>query len=81
MTKEKIHKGTFITATKFTEPAIKYASSVETKVVLLDGQRLAELMIENGVGVSTAATYEIKKLDMDFLLIINEQFSKLGKNT
>ena len=65
---KRAHKGIFITATKFTEQAIKYASSIETKVVLLDGQRLAELMIENGVGVSTVATYEVKKLDMDFFV-------------
>jgi restriction system protein len=35
-------------------------------VVLIDGERLAELMIEYNLGVSTAVTYELKKVDTDF---------------
>lgn len=43
-----------------------YASRVENRVVLIDGQRLASLMIDFGVGVSVEATHVIKKVDNDF---------------
>ena len=36
------------------------------KIVLIDGERLAELMIEHDLGVSVAATYQLKRIDSDF---------------
>ena len=57
-------KGVFITTAKFSEPAKQCAK--ENHIVLLDGERLATLMIEYGVGVSTIQTYEIKRIDTDF---------------
>ena len=54
----------FITTVKFSQDAKDYAK--ENNVVLVDGEKLADLMIEYGVGVSTVQTYEIKKLDSDF---------------
>ena len=57
-------KGLFVTSAKFSSGAQKYAK--ESHIVLVDGDRLADLMIEYGVGVSTLQTYEIKKLDSDF---------------
>jgi restriction system protein len=62
----RARKGVFITTSGFTSEAIDYAKGVETRVVLIDGQRLSELMIDFGVGVSIVATYEIKKIDEDF---------------
>jgi restriction system protein len=59
-------KGIFITASKFSEQARIYASSVETRVVLIDGSRLADLMIEYNVGVSTISSYEVKRIDTDY---------------
>jgi restriction system protein len=60
-------KGVFITTSYFTEAAkIAADKSLNYKIVLIDGERLAELMIEHNLGVSTAVTYELKKVDTDF---------------
>jgi restriction system protein len=45
---------------------VEYVSKIEQKVVLIDGQRLAQLMIDFGVGVSSNRTYEIKQIDSDY---------------
>ncbi|MCL2569383.1 MAG: restriction endonuclease [Oscillospiraceae bacterium] len=60
----KTGKGLFITTAKFSSEAVQCAK--ENHLVLVDGDKLAELMIEYGVGVSTLQTYEMKKLDTDF---------------
>ena len=60
----KDSKGVFITTSKYSEPAKQCAK--ENHIVLIDGERLAALMIEYGVGVSTVQTYEIKRIDSDF---------------
>ena len=60
-------KGLFITTAQFTKEAVEYASKQHTtKIILIDGIALAELMIEYNVGVSVEATYSIKKIDSDF---------------
>ena len=59
-------KGVFITTSSFTREADEYASKVETKLILINGERLANLMIDFNVGVTTATTYELKKVDSDF---------------
>jgi restriction system protein len=59
-------KGIFITTTRFTEDAKNYASNIDIKVVLINGKRLANLMIDHNVGVSERTTYEIKSLDSDY---------------
>jgi len=59
-------KGVFITTADFTSDARNYASSISTKVVLINGTRLANLMIDYGIGVSTRIKYEIKNLDSDY---------------
>ena len=60
-------KGLFITTAQFSEHAKAYAQQQHaTKLVLVDGQTLAGLMIDNNVGVSVRATYELKALDRDF---------------
>lgn len=61
------HKGVFITTSKFNSNAIECARSAQHhKVVLIDGARLAELMIEHNVGVSTVRTIAIKRVDSDY---------------
>ena len=61
------HKGIFITTSRFTREAIEYAENSQLyKIVLIDGDRLAELMIENNLGVSTTNVYEVKKIDSDY---------------
>jgi restriction system protein len=62
----KSKKGIFITTSSFTKDAEKFASSVSSKVVLIDGETLAQYMIDFNIGVSRVATYEIKKVDVDY---------------
>lgn len=60
-------KGLFITTAQFTKEAIAYADKQHTtKVILVDGVMLSQLMIEYNLGVSAEMIYEIKKLDTDF---------------
>jgi restriction system protein len=61
---QRANKGVFITTSGYTSQAIEFAKSVE-RVVLVDGPRLAELMIEHEVGVS-ARTVKIPKIDSDY---------------
>lgn len=63
---QRATKGVFITTSWYTQEAKDYASSSQYKVVLIDGARLAELMIEHDLGVSVAATYQLKRIDSDF---------------
>jgi restriction system protein len=59
-------KGVFITTSSFKSTAIDYAESISQKVILIDGSRLADLMIEHNIGVSTIRTIELKRLDSDY---------------
>ena len=59
-------KGIFITTSSFTKDALGYAPKNETKIVLIDGVQLAQLMIDHNLGVSLQRTYEIKRLDGDY---------------
>lgn len=60
-------KGIFITTSTFSNAAIDFASKIDSpKIVLIDGRRLAELMIEYNVGVSNVVSYEVKKIDSDY---------------
>jgi restriction system protein len=63
---QRARKGIFITTSGYTAEAIDYASRIDTKVVLIDGQRLAALMIDFDVGVSASATYVVKRIDSDY---------------
>lgn len=63
---KRARKGIFLTTSTFTKDARDYADSVETKVILIDGQQVAELMFDYGVGVSTEDTYVVKRIDSDF---------------
>ena len=60
----KIGKGLFVTTAKFSQKAREYAAAQH--IILIDGKRLAELMIEFDVGVSTQKVYKIKRVDTDF---------------
>jgi restriction system protein len=59
-------KGIFITTSSFTKDAIEYVPRNETKIVLIDGVQLAQLMIDYNLGVSLQQSYEIKRLDNDY---------------
>lgn len=59
-------KGVFITSGEFSSTATDYADTISQKVILIEGNRLAELMIEHGVGVSVERTYILKRIDSDY---------------
>ena len=59
-------KGIFITSSDFNANALTYVRNISKQVVLVDGQKLADLMIEFNVGVSPSKTIVIKKLDTDY---------------
>ncbi len=63
---QKATKGIFITTSRFTEDARNYVSQIGSKIVLIDGDQLSELMIEHDVGVSTISMYPVKKIDSDY---------------
>ena len=65
---QRAKKGVFITTSRFSKEALDYVGQIDPKVVLLDGADLVQLMIDHGVGVSSAATYEVKKVDTDFFI-------------
>ena len=65
---QRAHKGVFITTSDFTKEAQEYVKNISNKVVLINGFALARLMIENNVGVSVAATYQVKKIDSDYFI-------------
>lgn len=60
-------KGIFITSSTFTKEAVAFVGrNLNYKIVLIDGMKLAELMIEYELGVSRQYTYEVKRLDSDY---------------
>lgn len=60
------NKGIFITTSSFSPTAIEFAKSISQRVILIDGARLAELMIQHNVAVSRAYAYEVKRIDSDY---------------
>jgi restriction system protein len=63
---KRARKGIFITTSNFSREAQEYASNIDTKIILIDGEQLAQLMINHNIGVSPSATYETKKIDLDY---------------
>lgn len=60
-------KGIFITTSQFSKEAVEYAEkNLNYKLVLVDGNRLAELMIEYELGVSVESVYKVKRIDSDY---------------
>jgi restriction system protein len=59
-------KGVFITTSRFTPEAKAYTPRNETKIVLIDGEQLAQYMIDYNLGVTTESVYEVKRLDIDY---------------
>lgn len=62
----RARKGVFITTSTFSAEARSYVASIEKKIVLIDGHELARLLFDTGLGVSTATTYAVKRLDSDY---------------
>lgn len=65
---QNANKGVFITISEFTKEAQEFVNKIPQKVILVDGETLAQFMIDNDVGVSSLICYEIKKVDSDYFI-------------
>ena len=65
---QRAKKGIFITTSSFNENSYEYVSKIDIKVILINGEELANLMIDYNVGVTLKRNYEIKKIDTDFFI-------------
>ena len=63
---KRAKKGVFITTSSFSREAVDFAKNIENKIVLVDGDKLAQLMIDFDLGVSPLNNYQIKKIDQDY---------------
>lgn len=63
---QRARKGVFITTSSFTKGAEEYVKTIDSKIILIDGNQLAQYMIEHNVGVSIEKTYKIKRVDSDY---------------
>ena len=63
---QRARKGVFLTTSTFSKDARNYATSIDSRIILIDGKRLTELMVEFNVGVTRGAIYEVKRVDSDF---------------
>ena len=62
----KASKGVIITTSSFSEGARKSAQSIGKKIILIDGDKLTQLMIDHGIGVTSGANYTVKKVDSEY---------------
>ncbi len=63
---QRAKKGVFITTGEFSKDAENYAASIDSQIILIDGSRLAALMIDYGVGVTHVASYDVRRIDSDY---------------
>jgi restriction system protein len=63
---QKANKGILITTSRFTDDARNYVTQIGSKIVLIDGEQLTQLMIDHDVGVSAVSLYPVKKIDTDY---------------
>jgi restriction system protein len=66
LAEHRAKKGVFITTSSFTQEALASATKHDARIVLIDGEKLATLMIDQGLGVTLAASYEVKRIDSDY---------------
>jgi restriction system protein len=62
----RANRGVFITTSSFTKEAAEYVTTIDAKVILIDGEMLAQLMIDHNIGVAGVASYDIKRIDSDY---------------
>jgi restriction system protein len=65
---QRARKGVFITTSTFTADARSYTANLQTNIVLIDGPQLAQLMLENGIGVAMTGTVKLLRLDEDYFV-------------
>lgn len=66
LTGEGANKGVFVTTSSFSKEAREYINRIQQRVILIDGDALAHLMVKHGVGVRERARYVIKDIDRDY---------------
>jgi len=66
LTKKHANRGVFITTSRFSKDALEYVEQMPQRIILIDGKRLASLMIDHNVGVAPAKTYTLKRMDQDY---------------
>lgn len=66
LAEHRAKKGVFITTSAFTKEAVASATKHDARIVLIDGEKLATLMIDHGLGVTLAASYDVKRVDSDY---------------
>lgn len=65
---QRARKGIFITTSAFSRTAEEYVKVIDSKIILIDGETLAQLMIDFNIGVNTLTTYELKRMDSDYFV-------------
>ena len=65
---QRAKKGIFISTSDYSKEAVDFASKIETKIILIDGEKLSEYMIDFNVGVTKVSTFELKKIDLDYFI-------------
>ena len=65
---DRAKKGIFITTSEFSREATDYVAKIDSKIVLIDGEQLSQLMIDHNVGVTPVTSYETKKIDSDYFI-------------
>jgi restriction system protein len=63
---KRAKKGVFITSSSFSSEAVSFVSTVDCKIVLIDGKKLAEYMLDYDIGVTAVSTYRLKRIDSDY---------------
>lgn len=63
---KRARKGIFITTSHFSSDAINYAATIDYKIVLIDGKKLADFMIDYDIGVAGVTAYQLKRDDTDY---------------
>ncbi len=61
-------KGVFVATCTFSKQALEYVENLPQRVILIDGDLLAELMIEFGIGVRVSRAVQVKRVDEDFFV-------------
>ena len=63
---QRAKKGVFITTSSFTREAVDFANSIDSKIILIDGEQLSQLMMDYDIGVTSVASYHLKRIDSDY---------------
>jgi restriction system protein len=63
---KRAKKGVFITTSAFSNEALEFAKTIDTRIILIDGETLVQLMADFNVGVSVVNSFEVKRIDQDY---------------